>query len=344
MQGFFHGLFDKLHGFADKIGSWAHKGEGLLGKGMHLAEQGMHGLGVIEGAAEKVQGFAGKAEGFLNKLHLGKAAQFAHQIGGAAGLVDKEALLLHGGLKKADHWMGVGKKDLGSVEKFSNRAGRAFARAEQGHLGGMMHLFKASKFGDGIDGKGAPEKARLNSMFDEPRRLDLGTMSRMEGFLGGDLSSVRLHTGPGAAQITGRYNAEAVTVKDHIFFAPGRFNTQSVEGQKLLAHELTHVLQRGRPNLDVRTAESEALGSERSYGSPQMETLNLGKPSADFKLADGEGLGSSSGVHTAKRNRSRGHESGGKDELPDGEDFIERVSGRVYELLMEELEHSFESR
>ncbi len=343
-DGFFHSLFDKLHGFADRIGSWAHKGASLLGRGMHLAEEGMHGLGMIEGAAEKVQGFAGKAEGFLNKLHLGKAASFAHQIGGAAGFVDKEALLLHGGLKKADHWMGVGKQDLGSAEKFSNRAGRAFARAEQGHLGGMLHLFMASKNGDGIDGKLAPEKARLTSMFDEPRRLDLGTMSRMEGFLGGDFSGVRLHTGPGAAQITGRYNAEAVTVKDHIFFAPGRFNTQSVEGQKLLAHELTHVLQRGRPNLDVRTAESEALGSERRYGSPQMETLNLGKPTADFKLADGEGLGSSSGVHTAKRNRSRGHEAGGKDNLPDGEEFIDRVSGRVYELLMEELEASFESR
>jgi hypothetical protein len=29
---------------------------------------------------------------------------------------------------------------------------------------------------------------------------------------------------------------------------------------------------------------------------------------------------------------------------PDGEDFLEQVSGRVYELLMEELEHAFESR
>ena len=344
MKGFFHGMFEKLHGFADRIGGWAHRGSSLLGKGMHLAEEGMHGLSAIEGAAEKVQGFAGKAEGFLNKLHLGKAARFAHQIGGAAGFVDKEALLLHGGLKQADHWMGVGKHELGSVEKFSGRAGKAFARAEQGHLGAMLHLFKASRDGDGIDGKTGPEKFRADSRFDEPRRLDVGTMSRMEGFLGGDFSGVRLHTGPGAAQITGRYNAEAVTVKDHIFFAPGRYNTQSLEGQKLLAHELTHVLQRGRPNLDVRTAETEALGSERSYGSPQMETLNLGKPAPDFKLADGEGLGSSSGVHTAKRNRSRGHEAGGKDVPPDGDEFIERVSGRVYELLMEELEQSFESR
>ncbi len=95
----------------------------------------------------------------------------------------------------------------------------------------------------------------------------------------------------------------------------------------------------------MRTAETEALHSEHNYGtSPDMTTLNLSQPQADFKLGDGMGLGNASGVHTAKRNRSRGHEAGGKDTLPDGEEFIEQVSGRVYELLMEELEHSFESR
>ena len=344
VQGFFNGLFDHLHGFADRISGWAHKGEGLLGKGMHFAEMGMHGLTSIEGAAEKVQGFAGKAEGFLNKLHLGKAAGFAHRIGGAAGWVDHEAQMLHGGLKTADKWMGSARKELGSVEKFSGKASRAFVRAEQGHFGGLLNLFKSSRSGDGIDGKLSPDKVRLGSQFDEPRRLDISTMGRMEGFLGASFGGVRIHTGPGAAEITGRFNAEAVTVKDHIFFAPGRFNPQTTEGQKLLAHELTHVLQRGRKNLDVRTAESEALHSERSYGSPNMETLNLGKPAADFKLADGEGMGASTGIHTAKRNRSRGHESGGMDDPPDGEQFLELVSSRVYELLMEELEASFESR
>src|SRR5213076_3002655 len=103
-------------------------------------------------------------------------------------------------------------------------------------------------------------------------RLDVTTLSKMQSFLGDDFSGVRIHTGPGAAQVTNRFAAEAVTVKDHIFFAPGRFNPTTVEGQRLLAHELTHVMQKGRPNLDVRTAESEALRSEHSYfgQGPQM--------------------------------------------------------------------------
>ncbi len=346
VSGFFHGLFEHLTAFSDKIAGWAEKGASLLGKGMHFAEMGMHGLSAIEKAAEKVQGFAGKAEGFLGKMGLGKLAGFAGKIGGAAGWVDKEAKLLHGGLKTADKWMGKGKKVAGQVDSAAKKAGGIFDDAGHDRFGSLLSLFKASKNGDGIDGRLAPEKMRLGSNLDEPRRLDLMTMSRMEGFLGGDFAGVRIHTGPGAAHVTHRFAAEAVTVKDHIFFAPGRFNPSTIEGQRLLAHELTHVMQKGRPNLDVRTAESEALHSEHSfgYGNPQMETLNLSQPSPDFRLADGEGLGNSSGVHTAKRNRSRGHEAGGKDTLPDGEEFIEQISGRVYELLMEELEHAFESR
>jgi len=75
-----------------------------------------------------------------------------------------------------------------------------------------------------------------------------------------------------------------------------------------------------------------------------MTTLSLKQAEPDFKLADGQGLGNASGVHTAKRNRSKGHEATGKDKMPDGDEFLEAVSGRVYDLLMEEMEQSFESR
>ena len=244
----------------------------------------------------------------------------------------------------ADQWMS--KKATGVVEQGAHAAAGMFGQAAQGRPGALVNIFRASRNGDGIDGKLSPDRVPLGSVFDEPRRLDLSTLSRMGSFLGGDFSGVRIHTGPGAAEVTRRFNAEAVTVKDHIFFAPGRFNPATVEGQKLIAHELTHVLQKGRANLDVRTAEGEALRSEHSYGpSPSMETLNLRRPEPGFRIAaDGEGMGASSGIHTAKRTRSRGDETGSKDTLPDGEELLEQVSGRVYELLMEELEQGFQSR
>jgi hypothetical protein len=313
---------------------------------MHFAELGMHGLSQIEGAAERVQGFAGRSEGFLERMGLHRLAGYAGRIGGVAGGVDDEAKLLHGGLKSADRWMGLGKRATGEVEQGAHVAAGIFDQAAHGRSGALVNIFRAARNGDGVDGKLSPDRVPLGSVFDEPRRLDVSTLSRMGSFLGGDFSGVRIHTGPGAAEVTRRFNAEAVTVKDHIFFAPGRFHPTSVEGQKLIAHELTHVLQKGRANLDVRTAEGEALHSEHSYGQgPSMETLNLRRPEPGFRLAaDGEGMGASSGIHTAKRTRSRGDDTGSKDTLPDGEELLEQVSGRVYELLMEELEQGFQSR
>ena len=100
--------------------------------------------------------------------------------------------------------------------------------------------------------------------------------------------------------------------------------------------------------MDVRAAESEALRAEHGYGkAPAMETLDLRRPAPDFKFAESneaDRAGLAHRGHTAKRTKTRRDDAGGKDEMPDGDEFLEKVSGRVYELLMEELEESYESR
>jgi hypothetical protein len=340
---FLHPAFDVLRQVSDGVASLAERGSSLLGQGMHYAEEGEHLLSQVEGAAHQVQGLADEAEGFLGRMGLGRVAGLAHRVGSAAGFVDHEAQVLHGGLATADQVMGQGRAIAGEVSQDAHQASGVFGAIEHGNFGPLVSLFRSSK--DGFEGKLAPDKARLGSVLDEPRRLDGTTLSKMSNFLGGDFNGVRIHTGLGAAEVTSRFRAEAVTVKDHIFFAPGRFSPDTLEGQKLLAHELTHVLQMGRPNLDVRTAEGEALNAEHSYGSaPDMTTLNLSPAQPDFKLADGQGVANSNGVYTAKRTRSRGGDAGGKDKMPDGDEFLESVSSRVYDLLMEEMEQAFESR
>jgi Domain of unknown function (DUF4157) len=237
------------------------------------------------------------------------------------------------------------------VEDFAERAVQRVAQAAAPRAEAMLRQHHPDAAADVVHRVAPPKRppeGEKTNVLDEPRRLDALTLNRMESFLQGDFQGVRVHTGKGAEQITSRYGAEAVTVADHVFFAPGKFNPNTLEGEKLIAHELTHVLQKGRQNLDVRTAEAEALRAEHHYGkAPHMETLDLRRPEPDFKFADfadGEGAGLAQGVHTAKRTRSRRDDAGGKDELPDGDEFLEKVTGRVYELLMEELEESFESR
>jgi uncharacterized protein DUF4157 len=75
------------------------------------------------------------------------------------------------------------------------------------------------------------------------RPLEAPVRTAMEEHLGADLSSVRVHT-DGAADASARsVGAEAYTVGDDVVFASGRYAPDSDSGQRMLAHELTHVVQ-----------------------------------------------------------------------------------------------------
>ncbi|MDX1997430.1 MAG: DUF4157 domain-containing protein [Thermoanaerobaculia bacterium] len=61
----------------------------------------------------------------------------------------------------------------------------------------------------------------------------------------GDLSGVRLHTGPEAHAAAAGLSARAFTVGKDIAFGAGQYQPDSPAGRKLLAHELTHTVQQG---------------------------------------------------------------------------------------------------
>ena len=63
--------------------------------------------------------------------------------------------------------------------------------------------------------------------------------------MGYDFSSVRIHTGEEAAVSARDAGAKAYTYGNHIVFNAGRFEPGTHEGRRLLAHELTHVVQQG---------------------------------------------------------------------------------------------------
>jgi Domain of unknown function (DUF4157) len=68
----------------------------------------------------------------------------------------------------------------------------------------------------------------------------------MEQHFGHDFSRVRVHSDDASGMSARQINAQAYTSGDHIFFGAGRFSPDSLAGQRLLAHELTHVVQQAR--------------------------------------------------------------------------------------------------
>src|SRR6266566_4517861 len=73
--------------------------------------------------------------------------------------------------------------------------------------------------------------------------LDPATRAFMEPRFGHDFSRMRVHFGAAAEQSARDMNANAYTVGHDIVFGSGRFAPGTYEGQRLLAHELTHVVQ-----------------------------------------------------------------------------------------------------
>ena len=76
--------------------------------------------------------------------------------------------------------------------------------------------------------------------------LDPATRNFFEPRFGRDFSHVRVHADALAAQSAQSVSALAYTVGNHIVFGPGRYDSQSPAGRKLLAHELTHTIQQLR--------------------------------------------------------------------------------------------------
>jgi hypothetical protein len=75
--------------------------------------------------------------------------------------------------------------------------------------------------------------------------LDHASRAFLEPRFGHDFSQVRVHTDARAAESARAVNALAYTVGRDIVFAGRSSGPQTLTGQRLLAHELTHVVQQG---------------------------------------------------------------------------------------------------
>ncbi|MFQ5524999.1 MAG: DUF4157 domain-containing protein [Thermoanaerobaculia bacterium] len=107
-----------------------------------------------------------------------------------------------------------------------------------------------------LQGRGSPLSPAQRGFF-EPR-------------FGQDLSAVRLHTGPAATDAARLARARAFTVGRDIVFGAGEHRPETRSGQKLMAHELTHVVQqtpltaRRKPVLQRQPAAAEATAASET--------------------------------------------------------------------------------
>jgi hypothetical protein len=86
--------------------------------------------------------------------------------------------------------------------------------------------------------------------------LPEGNRKPLERAFGSNFENVNIHTDAEADQLSRSMQARAFTVGSDIYFRQNAYARDSTSGQRLLAHELTHVIQQGfapaQPKIDER--------------------------------------------------------------------------------------------
>ena len=112
--------------------------------------------------------------------------------------------------------------------------------------------------------------AEIIGLLDGGRSLDEQTRALMEDRFGESFSEVRIHTGDRASDAADSVHSRAFTVGEDIVFADKEFAPETVEGRRLLAHELAHVVQQHRSLGaldDKRAAERDARDAAQAVTS-----------------------------------------------------------------------------
>lgn len=138
--------------------------------------------------------------------------------------------------------------------------------------------------GRAADGGGLQVSNRVHSQIDSlrggGRPLPESSRAFFEPRFGVDFSNVRVHTDAQAAGIARSINARAFTVGKDVAFGGGQYSPETIEGKKLLAHELTHTLQQGgRRELNrfekLHKKDTAVKKDESNWGKMQITERTL---------------------------------------------------------------------
>jgi hypothetical protein len=114
------------------------------------------------------------------------------------------------------------------------------------------------------------------------RSLDPATRAYMEPRFGYDFSQVRIYTDAKAAESARMVNALAYTAGRGVVFAAGQYAPGTTGGRRLLAHELTHVIQQAQKEdhgeLTVGTP-ADRYESEAERAAQRIEAFSSEKQS-----------------------------------------------------------------
>lgn len=116
-----------------------------------------------------------------------------------------------------------------------------------------VQRFLAQRSGQGPSEVDEDTATTINTHRGSGQALDEGIAGKAGAVMGQDFSGVNVHTDSTADNLSRNLGAVAFTTGNDIFFRSGAYSPKSSEGQKLISHELTHVVQQGASTPSVQS-------------------------------------------------------------------------------------------
>ena len=127
-----------------------------------------------------------------------------------------------------------------------------------------------------VDGASQPPAAEVE-MVEIPRGpgrpLDAAARTFLEERMGYDFGAVRVHTDLAAAHSARRLQARAYTVGSDVYFNDNEYHPGTTAGRKLLAHELTHVVQQTAGRGPAAAARKPKAAKKPAKKKPQKQNV-----------------------------------------------------------------------
>ncbi len=125
--------------------------------------------------------------------------------------------------------------------------------------------------------------ANINALRGGGQPLPESTRQFFEPRFGVDLSKVRVHSSGQAAETAKGINARAYTIDQNIAFGSDQYKPKTLEGKRLLAHELTHVVQQG--NKMQLTRFIQRKHKYNRFGEGKSRSLKIKKVEETLTIA-----------------------------------------------------------
>jgi hypothetical protein len=153
--------------------------------------------------------------------------------------------------------------------------------------------------------------SRIQSLKGGGHPLPQSIRSFYESRFGRDFSNVRVHTDNKAAETAKSIDAKAFTIGKYMVFGTGQYSPGTSSGKRLLAHELTHVVQQkkntisrepaGKPPPTTSPKETSKIGcSVFIYDTGDIKLTPIWKETAQLYARNTQGIAVQSGANSAE--------------------------------------------